>query len=119
MPNPFDLAEPALALAKKVGSSATNVHQARQDTLFRASGLLPGFSAANQEIGDSLMQVKARAQQCTFVCCFSVGACWDAFSKLAWLSPGGWLCWCVLPRHAHFSSRFAQETLEVCSVLVV
>jgi hypothetical protein len=58
VPNPFDLAEPALALAKKVGSTATNVHQARQDTLFRASGLLPGFSAANQEIGDSAMQVR-------------------------------------------------------------
>mmetsp|Transcript_43049 Transcript_43049/g.105249 ORF Transcript_43049/g.105249 Transcript_43049/m.105249 type:complete len:140 (+) Transcript_43049:1093-1512(+) len=58
VPNPFDLAAPALQLAKKVGSSAVNVHQARQDQLFRANGLLPAFSAANQEIGDSAMQVR-------------------------------------------------------------
>ena len=58
VPNPFDLAAPALALAQKVGSAATNVHQARQDTAFRANGLLPGFSAANQEIGDNAMQVR-------------------------------------------------------------
>mmetsp|Transcript_635 Transcript_635/g.1687 ORF Transcript_635/g.1687 Transcript_635/m.1687 type:complete len:1235 (-) Transcript_635:72-3776(-) len=56
--NPFDLATPALALASKVNSQATNVHQARQCTLFRAHGLLPGFSTANQEIGDGAQQVR-------------------------------------------------------------
>jgi long-subunit acyl-CoA synthetase (AMP-forming) len=57
VPNPFELAEPALALARKVNSQATNVHLARQCQLFRSHGLLPGFSTANQEIGDSAQQV--------------------------------------------------------------
>ena len=55
--NPSALAAPALALAQKVGSSATNVQEARQDTKYRAEGLLPLFGEANKEIADSKMQV--------------------------------------------------------------
>ena len=57
VPNHLDLVGPALELAKKVGSKATTVIQARQDPDFRAKGLLPQFTAANQKITSSAQQV--------------------------------------------------------------
>jgi hypothetical protein len=57
LPNHHDLVGPALELAKKVGSKSTTVIQARQDPDFRAKGLLPQFTAANQKISSSAQQV--------------------------------------------------------------
>jgi hypothetical protein len=47
-----------LELAKKVKSKSTTVIQARQDPDFRAKGLLPQFTAANQKISSSAQQVQ-------------------------------------------------------------
>lgn len=55
---PLKLATAALELAQKVGSEAKDVKEARADNKFRTLGLLPGFSAANQEINNSARQVR-------------------------------------------------------------
>ncbi len=77
---PLRLAQPALELAKKVGSDATDVKAARQDNKFRTMGLLPGFSAANQEINNSARQVSPLPPPLPFA--HRVRACFESQGDL-------------------------------------
>jgi hypothetical protein len=64
--NRGDLIGPALQLAKRAGSTATDVAAAMKDLTFRVKGLLPHFASANRQIAAS-SQASFTILCCTFL----------------------------------------------------